>query len=131
MRMTRILLLILTASLAVFSLFACSNGSNGPANAVKTYYQALVAKDSNQLANASCTAWEADGKTELESFGAVEVSLSDLSCQEDGKDGDFTLVSCSGKISANYNGEILEINLADHTYMTIQEGGDWRMCGYK
>jgi hypothetical protein len=130
MRLTRIILLLLTTSLAIFSLAACANDS-GPANAVQAYYQALAAKDSNQLSNASCAAWEADGKTELESFGAVEVSLSDLSCQENGKDGDFTLVSCSGKISANYNGEILEINLSNHTYKAIQEGGDWRMCGYK
>jgi hypothetical protein len=130
MRLMRIILLLFTASLLVFSLSACS-GSSGPANAVKAYYKALVAKDSSQLANASCAAWEADGRTELESFGAVQVTMSDLSCQENGKDGDFTLVSCSGKISANYNGEVLEINLADHIYKTIQEGGDWRMCGYK
>ncbi len=116
--------------LTVSWLAACSE-SSGPAKAVKAYYEALAAKDASRLANASCAAWEADAKTELESFGAVQISLGEVSCQESGHDGEFTLVSCSGKISADYNGEILEIDLADHTYKAIQEGGDWRMCGYK
>jgi hypothetical protein len=130
MRLNRMHSLLLLTLMTVLWLAACAR-SNGPANAVKTYYEALAAKDASRLANASCAAWEADAKTELESFGAVEVSLNDLSCQEGGNDGEFTLVSCSGKISADYNGEVLEINLADHTYKAIQEGGDWRMCGYK
>jgi hypothetical protein len=119
-------LILLTASW----LAACAK-SSGPARAVETYYEALAAKDASRLANASCAAWEADAKIELESFGAVQVSLGEVACQESGQEGEFTLVSCSGKISADYNGEIQEIDLADHTYKTIQEGGDWRMCGYK
>jgi len=130
MRFYRTLSLLLFILLTAPWLAACSKSSE-PANAVKAYFEALAAKDASRLANASCAAWEAGAKTELESFGAVQVTLGEVSCQESGSDGEFTLVSCSGKISANYNGEILEINLADHTYKTIQEGGDWRMCGYK
>ena len=83
------------------------------------------------LTSLSCAAWEADAKTELNSFGAVTARLEDLSCNEAGKDGNFTLVACTGKIIANYNGEDQTINLADRTYKMVQEGGDWRMCGYR
>ena len=57
--------------------------------------------------------------------GKIEESLSDL------KDGDYTIVSCEGVIIANYGNEVLEINLADQNYLSIFEGGEWRMCGYR
>jgi len=97
----------------------------------QAYIKALVSKDATMLTSLSCAAWEADAKTELDSFGAVTARLEDLSCNDAGKDGNFTLVACRGKIIANYNGEDQTINLADRTYKLIQEGGDWRMCGYR
>ena len=90
-----------------------------------------MAKDANRLANLSCAAWEAEAKNELDSFGAVSARLEEPSCQISGEDGEYTLVSCTGKIIADYNGENLEINLGDRTYKAINEGGDWRMCGYR
>jgi hypothetical protein len=104
---------------------------SGAAGAIEAYNQALVAKDADRLSTLSCADWEEDARTELESFGAVKTTLEDMRCQESGTEGDTTLVTCTGKISADYNGEILEINLADHTYRAKQEGGDWRMCGYR
>jgi len=109
---------------------AGSQTNNAPTTA-QAYIKALVAKDATMLTSLSCAAWEADAKTELDSFGAVTARLEDLSCKEAGKDGNFILVACTGKIIANYNGEDQTINLADRTYKMIQEGGDWRMCGYR
>jgi hypothetical protein len=109
---------------------AGSQTNTAPAT-TQAYINALVSKDATMLTSLSCAAWEADAKTELDSFGAVTARLEDLSCKETGKDGNFTLVACTGKIIANYNGEDQTINLADRTYKMVQEGGDWRMCGYR
>lgn len=129
------LLQIRTTLLVVLSLLAftgCSNKTqNGAAAAIEAYTQALVAKDAERLATLSCADWEDDAKTELESFGAVKTSLENVQCEQSGTDGELALVACSGKISADYNGEILEINLADRTYLAREEGGEWRMCGYR
>lgn len=111
-------------------LAACTANADGAANAVQNYLQALIDQDRERLSNLSCAAWEADALTELESFTAVSVSLQDMSCQEEGADGEATLVACSGKIVANYGNEVLEIDLSERTYQTVYEGGEWRMCGY-
>ena len=113
-------------------LSACSGGQGSPAaKAIESYHEALVAGDADRLANLSCANWEQDAQTELDSFAAVTVRLEDAACHEQGKDGESTLVSCTGKIIANYNGEDLEIDLADRTYVATYEAGEWRMCGYR
>ncbi|HWQ84326.1 MAG TPA: hypothetical protein VN363_07155 [Anaerolineales bacterium] len=119
--------------ITLFALTACS-GSESSATAargIQAYYEALVAKDSDQLVNYSCADWEAQAQLELESFGAVKAELKDLQCSATGQDGDATIVSCSGVISAAYGNEILEINLADRQYLAVYEGNEWRMCGYR
>ena len=124
----------LPAAILLLLAAGCSAGAqsgSGAASAVEAYNQALVAKDADRLSTLSCADWEADARTELESFGAVKTTLEDMRCQDSGTEGDFTLVACTGKISADYNGEILEIDLAGHTYQAKLEGGDWRMCGYR
>lgn len=114
-------------------LAGCSTGTSeaGAAEAVQAYHQALVSKDADRLANLSCADWEAQAKNELASFGAVEASLEDLSCQEAGEAEGYTLVNCSGVIRANYGAEVLEIDLSERTYQAAYEGGEWRMCGYR
>jgi len=109
----------------------CSNDSGGPVSAIESYNQALVKGEADQLTTFSCSDWEADAQNELASFSAVKVNLEDMSCNETGKDGDTVLVSCAGKIIANYGNEVLEINLADRLYQVVLEGGEWRMCGYR
>jgi len=120
-------------TLAIFSLLlsACSSPGSDAASAIEAYYQALVANDAGQLINASCASWEATAQVELASFAAVEVNLENMSCQISETDGDKTIVRCTGKIIANYGNEILELNLADQSYIAVMEGGEWRMCGYQ
>ena len=128
MKRTVPVLLIVVITCIIAS--GCSRQSPAAA-AIASYINALVARDANALKNASCAQWESDAQVELDSFTAVSISLDGLSCREAGQDGNATLVSCSGKIKASYNGENQEIDLSSRTYRAVQEGGDWRMCGYK
>lgn len=125
--------LALLFSLATLVLTGCAAGSkdNGAPQAVESYLQALVSGDADGVANLSCAAWEADAQVEVDSFAAVVARLENPACKVTGTDGDTTLVSCSGKIVANYNGEDQDINLDERTYQVVQEGGEWRMCGYR
>ncbi len=118
--------------LLALTLSACSGAAqSGPGAAVLSYLQALIDRDSARLAALSCPDWEAAAQLELESFAAVTVTLEEASCQESGADGETTLVSCTGKIVANYGNEVLELDLAERTYQVVQQGGDWLMCGYR
>ena len=128
--MKRSMGLFILGLILLITLTSCTSAEDEAAATIEAYIQALVDKDGNQLATLSCAAWEADAKIELDSFGAVAVTLEELSCQEDQVVGEFTLVQCSGTIVANYANEVLEINLADQTYQAVFEGGEWRMCGY-
>jgi hypothetical protein len=124
----------LTGILFLLLAAGCANSGNNTSNAVgaiEAYNEALVAKNADQLSTLSCAAWEADAKNELDSFSAVTVTLNDIKCEEAGKDGNTTLVTCTGDITANYGNEVLKINLADRTYQAVYEGGEWRMCGYR
>lgn len=102
----------------------------GASKAVETYIRALVDRDENRAIAASCADWEAQSKVEYNSFSAVKLDMEGLSCQDSGKDDPFTLVRCSGSIVANYGAEDLTIDIAARTYRAIEEGGEWRMCGY-
>ena len=117
-------------SLLTLVISGCSNNQNSAPASIEEYINALVNKDENTLIIYSCADWESEAKSEFNSFSAVSVSLEDLTCQETGQDGDYTIVSCEGIIIANYGNEVLEINLADQNYLSIFEGGEWRMCGY-
>jgi hypothetical protein len=112
-------------------LTACSGGESGPVQAIESYLQALTDQDPDQLVNVSCADWEASALTEVDSLTAVTTQLEDLACQEAGQQDADTLVTCTGKIIFDYNGEIQELDLAGRTYITREEGGEWRMCGYR
>jgi hypothetical protein len=120
-----------TLLLAVVLVGCESKSGNEAASTVENYLKALVAKDSARLASLSCSDWEENAALELESVAAVTVSLKDVTCQVTGQEGENNLVSCTGALLANYNGEDQEINLADRIYLTRQEGGEWLMCGYR
>jgi len=110
---------------------ACSASGNGAVNAIEAYIHALGNRDTALISNFSCANWEKAALVEVDSLTAVETSVKDLSCQQIGQDGDDILVSCTGVIALDYNGEAQEIDLSARTYIARQEGGEWRMCGYR
>lgn len=129
----RKILLIIGALPAVFMVVACSAADQGqPAAAsVSAYLEALVQKDENAMINQACAEWEEQARLEFDSFAAVEVKLEGPGCLETGMDGSITLVSCTGKLIASYGAEDLVIELNERTYQVLNEGGEWRMCGYR
>lgn len=105
--------------------------SSGAAKAIENYLTALItSRKLDSVKSASCAAWERDAKIDFDSFQAVTAKLDGMACQDAGKDGNFTLVNCKGKILVTYQNENQTLNLADKTYLAVQEG-EWKMCGYK
>jgi outer membrane lipoprotein-sorting protein len=131
MRRSRYLVLLSMIVLALVLAGCAAATKSGAAQAVEGYLQALVTKNSDKVISLSCASWESQAQTEVDSFGAITAKLDSLSCQESGKNGDKTLVSCKGKIITTYNNENQEIDLSTRTYQAIQEDNQWRMCGYK
>ncbi len=114
-------------------LAACGGGAakSGAAGAVESYLKAVVAKDSAKVSTLACKAFEPQALLEMDGFQAVKAELDGVSCKEAGADGSATLVSCTGKIVLTYNTEKQQLDVSRQTYKTVQEGGDWRVCGYK
>jgi hypothetical protein len=126
----RSLKFILMIIILLASITACEK-KYGPPEAIQAYLKALVARDTDQISTLACSDWEASARTDLEAFTAVTISLQDVSCKETGSDNEVTLVSCTGKIIANYGNEVQEIDLSGRSYRAVFEGGEWRMCGYQ
>jgi len=124
---TRILFLVLIFALA---LAGCSNKA-ASAQAVESYLNAMIGKQADMLTSLSCAAWEEQAILEMDSFEAVSASLEGLSCTESGTENGQALVTCTGKIVTSYQGEAREFDLSRWTYLVAQEGGDWRVCGYR
>jgi uncharacterized protein YceK len=123
----RSIFLVLMVALA---LAGCSSKSPA-AQAVESYLNAMIAKQADTLSALSCAAWEEQAILEMDSFETVTASLDGLSCSEAGTEGEQTLVTCTGKIVTSYQGEAREFDLSRWTYQVAQEGGDWRVCGYR
>jgi len=116
--------------IGVFVLSACSQQGDA-AGPVQAYLEALASREADTMVSLSCADWEAQARTDLEAFSAVTITLEDASCVVSGEEGETTLVSCTGKIIANYGNEILEVDLSERTYLAVFEAGEWRMCGYR
>ena len=125
----RILVLMFFFILSSMLIVSCSSQSS-PASTVEEYLQAIVDKDVVAAANLSCLAWEEDAYAEASSFETVEVRLEAVTCESVAEEADFQKVSCGGEVVANYGGEDQDIPLATRDFYVIEEGGDWRMCGY-
>jgi hypothetical protein len=121
---------IFLITLAGLILAGCSS-QDGAAQAVEGYLQALADKDQDTLVSLSCNAWEESALMELDSLVGVTAESQDLSCQESGTDGEDTLVTCTGKLVLNYNGELQDLDVSGRTMIARQEDGEWRACGYK
>lgn len=121
---------LLFAAVALFSLLsACAGGGDAPAKTVELYYQALADKDQDQMVNLSCADWESMALLELDSFLSVETTLEGASCQTESQEDGTARVTCQGEIAATYDGEIRAFSLSGQTYLVVQEGGEWRVCG--
>ena len=116
--------------IALYSLSACNSGGS-PEATVEKYLQSLIESDQVGAVNASCAAWEAQARAEAASFDAVEARLEGVSCSVTGESGEINLVSCQGLIVATYGTEDQELELAGRFYQVINEGDEWRMCGYQ
>jgi hypothetical protein len=120
-----LLLIILSLILA-----ACADEGSAP-NAVEDYLKAKVSGDEDQLVNLSCKDWEAQALLDAAPFKSVDAEFEGMSCKEAGKENNFTLVTCEGILSYEYQGELREQNLSDVSYLAIKENGEWKMCGEK
>ncbi len=118
--------------LLAFMIVTCQKSQGSDASSVVgDYFKALVAKDANQAVNLSCAAWEGQAQIDADTFAINPATAENVQCKAAGADGGPPSISCTGKLVLDYNGEKQEINLADRTYRVVQEGGEWRMCGYK
>src|SRR5688572_4676626 len=101
-----------------------------PAPVVESYLNAMVNNEEDKIPSLVCGDFERDARTEFDAFGAVDdPKLEGLQCTAAGNDGEDKLVSCEGIISAVYNGEPRDIDLAGRTYRLTEDDGEWKVCG--
>lgn len=141
-------IIIIILLLTFLSLAACAGGQDAPteavvedepqveeqdepALAVERYYNALVDKEQELLISLTCGDYESDALLEFDSFTSVETTLTDFSCQTVSQDDDTASVTCNGAISTSYDGELREFPLSNRTYLLVQQGGEWLMCGFE
>lgn len=125
--MRRILALFLLA-LAVALLAACA-GEGDPTETVEAYLRAKVESDADELAGLACNDFEAQAAQDALSFRSVRAELDNMACEKTGEDGDAALVTCSGQIVAEYDGETRTQDLSETTYRVINDDGEWKICG--
>jgi hypothetical protein len=123
-------LFLLVGLLLLEGLVACQSSGNA-SSAVQMYLDARVQSDVNRMINLSCPEWEAQARIEASTFKAMKAQIEGLNCEENGADGNYTLVACQGKIVTTYQGETREWNLAEHKFKLVLDDGEWRMCGYE
>jgi PBP1b-binding outer membrane lipoprotein LpoB len=122
---------LIPALLAVIILLVSCNSSTAPVQAVEDYLNALVAKDATGLALLSCADWAESAAMEMNSFQAVTTRLENLTCEEAGTDGIYTLVNCQGNIILSYDSEDQAIDLSLRTYQVVEQGGEYLICNYR
>jgi hypothetical protein len=118
-----------TLFLLILVLAGCSQP--GPDAAVESFLKALLAGDENKVYQAVCPEWEAQAAVELDAFSGVTGKLDGASCTKAATDGDYTLITCTGRMVLNYQGELRDRPLEGRTYLARQVDGEWKMCGYR
>jgi len=117
--------------LCLLLLTACQGG-RGAEVTIEAYIQALVRKDGNALIALSCNAWEEGARTDARAYDGVETRLEGLNCRDIGTTGAReAVIACTGTLIGNYNGEDRQIDLSAREFLAVEEGGEWRMCGYR
>ena len=69
-------------SIGLLLLAGCAT-ANDPAQVIEDFFQAVVADDSERLAELTCTAYEAEALMLATSYRNLNAELQDLSCQQD------------------------------------------------
>lgn len=132
MMMKRTAIFLLVLSLMALSLAACAGGGKDPAAlAVESYLTALAGQDVDRLANLACKDWESQARMELDAFQGVKATVDGLACKQERIENGAALVTCEGKIVATYNNEQQDLPVSGRTYQVVEEGGEWRVCGYR
>jgi len=109
-------------------LTACASAKHPAAVAVEDYLQALVDKDEARLVSLTCPDFESDALLQLDSFSLVKTKLDGLDCQAQAQD-DTAQVTCQGRILATYGTEDQQFDLSEKTFLVVNQGGDWLVCG--
>lgn len=119
---------ILMACVLLLGLILSACASDQTADqAILNYLQAMLDGDESRVVSLACAEWEAQANVQVSSFGSLDASLEDASCEVNGTDGDYTRVVCSGHIAVVYGEEEEKLPLGN--YRAIQEDGEWKMCG--
>jgi len=113
---------------ALLLLAACAQSD--PAGTVEAYLQAKAASDLDQMLSLSCAAWEGQAVIEATSFESMNAELEGMACHAGEERDGATRVDCEGQITTVYNGETRQWDLGAFPYRLVQEGGEWKMCGY-
>jgi predicted small secreted protein len=122
---------VIVVLLACILLAGCGGANTDDAGeAVKTYFQAIVAQDADGAAAVSCPDWQETARGEVASFAGVKARLDNLSCKAaSSKDGE-ALVECSGAIVATYVDQEMRFDLSERSYRVVQQNEKWLVCGY-
>ncbi len=125
--------LLFLGLICLLTLVACGQQGqpDNPVGAVESYLKLRVASDAPKMLAVSCKDWEGQASIEADSFKSMTANLDGLSCSQSGQDGAFTIVGCQGKIVTQYNGESRNWDLSQKPFKTIQEDGQWKVCGYQ
>ena len=113
---------------AVLLLAACAQSD--PAATVEAYLQAKAASNLDQMLSLSCADWEGQAVIEATSFESMNATLDGMACRAGEAVDGATRVDCEGQITTVYNGETRQWDLGAFPYRLVQEGGEWKMCGY-
>jgi hypothetical protein len=117
--------------LLLLILPACADEGGAEADLGQVVLDYMAAKadgDEDTIRSMICSEMEAQIPMEASSLASVEASLSDdASCETEGTEGDYTMVSCEGAIVAIYGTENREFDLT--TYRVVEEDGEWKWCG--
>lgn len=123
---------IAAAIASSITLIACGGAPAGdPAQRIESYLQARVKGDADRMITLSCAAWEPNARLEATSIQGRSPALDGLTCQVSATEGNTAFVACAGRIITNYDGERREFDLGERQFKVVQEGGEWRMCGYR
>ncbi|HVO68875.1 MAG TPA: hypothetical protein VMT24_02450 [Aggregatilineaceae bacterium] len=122
---------VVAGTLALLTLVLAGCSQPGPDAAVKSFLTALLDGDENKMYETICPEWEAQAAAELDAFSGVTGALEGARCKQAGTDGDYTLITCTGRMVLSYQGEERDRSLEGRTYLTKRVDGEWKMCGYR